>query len=86
MDDLNDSRLWAEGTKCYEQLMVVVDINDFGSWAHDSIYNEKLEAVDEMNDSRLLAQGTKCYEQLMVMIDISDFGLWAHGSRYYENL
>ena len=29
MDDMNDSRLWTQGIKCYEQLMFMVDMNDF---------------------------------------------------------
>ena len=28
VDDMNDSQLWAQGFKCYEQLRVMDDMND----------------------------------------------------------
>ena len=31
IDDMNDYRSWAQGSSCYEQHRVVVDMNDFGS-------------------------------------------------------
>ena len=31
MVDMNDSRLWAQGSRCYEQLRVVDNINDFAT-------------------------------------------------------
>ena len=33
VDDMNDSEFWAHNSWYYEQLKVVVDMNDFGSWA-----------------------------------------------------
>ena len=33
MDDMNNFGLWAQGSNCYEQLKVVVDMNDSGLWA-----------------------------------------------------
>ena len=33
IDDISYSRSLAQGFKCYEQLWVVVDMNDFESWA-----------------------------------------------------
>ena len=31
MDDMNDSRSWTKGSRCYEQHRVAVDMNDSGS-------------------------------------------------------
>ena len=31
MDDMNEFDSWAQGSRCYEQLKVVVDMNDFES-------------------------------------------------------
>ena len=31
MDDMNDSSSWAQDARCYEQLNVVVNMNDFES-------------------------------------------------------
>ena len=33
---MNDSKSWAQGSRCYEQLKVVDDMNDSGSWAQGS--------------------------------------------------
>ena len=33
MDDMNNSRLWAQGFRCYEQLRIVDDMNESKSWA-----------------------------------------------------
>ena len=30
MVDMNDSGLWAQGSKCYEQFRAMVYMNDFG--------------------------------------------------------
>ena len=30
---MNDLELWVEGSKCYEQLNIINDMNNFGSWA-----------------------------------------------------
>ena len=29
MDDMNDSRLWAQGSRFYEQFKAIDDMNDF---------------------------------------------------------
>ena len=31
MDDMNDSGSWTQGSRCYVQHRVVVDMNNFGS-------------------------------------------------------
>ena len=36
MDYMTDSRSWAKGSKCYEQLRVMVDMNNFGLWSQGS--------------------------------------------------
>ena len=33
MDYMNDLRSWAQGSKCYEQLRVVVDMDDSKLWS-----------------------------------------------------
>ena len=38
MDDMNESGLWALGSRCYEQLKVVDDIND--SWSRGLVSPE----------------------------------------------
>ena len=43
--------LWAEGSRCYERLKVVVDMNDSESWGIGSRFYEQLRFVDDMNDS-----------------------------------
>ena len=40
MDDMNNSRSWAQGFRYYEKLKAMVDMNDFELWAQDSICNE----------------------------------------------
>ena len=32
MDDMNDSKSLAQASKCYEQIRVVDEMNDFGLW------------------------------------------------------
>ena len=41
MDDMNDSMWWAQGSRCYEQLKVVNDMNNLGS--------RELSPLDAMN-------------------------------------
>ena len=40
---MNDSALLVEGSRCYEQLRIVDDRNDFRSWGQGSIYYEEHE-------------------------------------------
>ena len=42
--------MWTEGSRFYEQLRVVDDINDSRLWAQASKCSEQLKAVDDMND------------------------------------
>ena len=43
------------GSRCYEQLWVVVDMTDSGSRAQGSKYYKQLKFLDDMNDSELCA-------------------------------
>ena len=43
VDDMNDSRSWALGSRCYEYLRVMDPINDFESWPQGSIRYEQLK-------------------------------------------
>ena len=51
MDDMNNYGSWAEGSRCYESLMVVVDMNDSRLWAQGSRSYEQLRVVVNMNKS-----------------------------------
>ena len=70
MDDMSYSRLRAQGSRCYTQLLALVDFNKsrswayYRSWAQGSWCYEQLKAMDYMISSKLWAQGSKCYEQL----------------------
>ena len=50
MDDMNDSRSWAHGSRYYEQLKVVADLNNSRLWAQGSRCYEQLKVVDGMNN------------------------------------
>ena len=52
--------------------MATDDMNDFGSWGHDSKSYEQLKVVNDINYSRLWAEGYGCYEQLSIMDDMND--------------
>ena len=52
VDDMNESRLWAKASKCYEQLKFKDDTNDYWSWAYESECYEQLRAMDDMNNSK----------------------------------
>ena len=52
MVDMNDFESWAQGSWCYEYLMVIGDMSYFGSWSPDSGCYEQLMVVDNMNESR----------------------------------
>ena len=47
---MKDSRLWAQGSRFYEQLKVVGEINNFGSWSQAYRCYEQLFTVVDMND------------------------------------
>ena len=80
---MNDSKSWAQGSRYYEQLWVVVDMNDYNSWAHASNMNKPRVVID-LRDSGLWAQGSRCYEQLGAMVDMNDFESGSQGFRSYE--
>ena len=42
MDDMNNSRSWAQDSRCYEKLRVVINMNDLGSWVEGSKFYEQL--------------------------------------------
>ena len=74
MDDINDSGSWAQGSRYYTQLRVVIDMNDSRSWANDSKCYEQLKVVNDINYSRSWAKGYGCYKQLSTMDDMKDLG------------
>ena len=48
---MNYFALWAQGSRCFEQLKVVVGMKDYGLWAQGSRYNEQLRGLDDMSYS-----------------------------------
>ena len=50
LDDMNNTGLWAQDSRCYEQLRAMVDMNDFGSWVKGSRCYEQFMDVDDIND------------------------------------
>ena len=67
MVDKNESGLWAQGSRCYEQLKVIDDMNDLGS---------ELKALNAMKSSRLwMTWATPGCE--LNNVDVMDgLGLW----------
>ena len=66
--------LWAKASRCYEQLRVVDDMNDFRSWDEGSRCYEQLKVLVDMKEFKLCASGSRCYEQLKVVDDMNDLG------------
>ena len=50
MVDMNNSRSWAQGFRCYEQLNVVDDMNNTGTRAQASRYYEMLKVFIDLKD------------------------------------
>ena len=44
MEDMNDSDSWSQGSRCYEKLKAMVDMN---------VFDRELKALDALNNSRL---------------------------------
>ena len=57
MDDMNDSKLWGQGSRLYEQLYIVVEMNDYGWWAHGFKCYEQRWVVVDINKLRVLSLG-----------------------------
>ena len=57
MDDMNDFESCAKGSGSYEQIKVIVDINNSMLWAQDTRCYEKLMDMDDMKDFGSWAQG-----------------------------
>nr|CAN72922.1 hypothetical protein VITISV_035250 [Vitis vinifera] len=64
VDDMNDIRSCAQGSRCDEHLRVVNGMNYSRSSALGPKSYEQLKVVDDMKDSRSFTQGYRCYEQL----------------------
>ena len=61
-----------EGSICYKQLKVVIDMNANRLWAQGSRCNEQHRAMGDMSYSGSWAQSSRCYEQLKVVDDMND--------------
>ena len=65
---MNDFMLSAQGSRCYEQLRVVDDINDLGSY--------ELQSLDSLNNSRLRIIWTIFGRKPMTLNVMNNSGLW----------
>ena len=65
---MNDFRLQAKGTWCYEQFKDVDDMNDWMS--------HELKALDAMNNSRLRLMWTILGHEIKVLDAMKSSGLW----------
>ena len=45
---MRDLGLWGQGSRCYEQLKAMDDMNNSGSWAQGSRCYEQLRVIDDM--------------------------------------
>ena len=94
---INDSRLWAQGLRCYEYLRVMDDMNDSRSWTkgygwhkRDWVVSlslrcyEQLRARDDLNDLGSWVEHSRCYKKLRVMEDMNNSRSWAKGTQCYE--
>ena len=52
MVDMKNSRSWAWGFRCYEQLMVVDDMSHYGSYTQAFKGYKQLRVIVNMNDSK----------------------------------
>ena len=76
---MNDFRLWAQGSKYYEQLRGLDKMNELLSYV--------LKPLDSMNNSGLwMTWTTLGHERLRVVVDMNDTGPWAQGSKFYKQL
>ena len=64
--------LWAQGSRCYNELLTVDDMNDFELWAKGSRIYEQVRVVDDINDSRWWPQDSKCYVKVSIVDDMND--------------
>ena len=65
---MNDSMLSAQGSRCYEQLRVVEDMNDLGSY--------ELRSLDSLNNSRQRMIWTIFGREPMTLDVMKNLGLW----------
>ena len=68
MVNMNNSMSWAQGSKCYEQLKVVDDMNDTSSRAQASWYDVMLKAFINLKDCELWFNGSKWNKQLSAIV------------------
>ena len=68
MVDVNDSRLWAQGSRCYEQLKVVDDMDNLGCC--------ELKPQDAINNSWLRMILMNLGHEPMALIAINSSKLW----------
>ena len=47
---MNNSGLWAQGSRFYEQLNANDDMKDSSSWAQGSRFYEQIIVMDDIND------------------------------------
>ena len=83
---MNDLRLYAQGSICYEQFRVVPDRNDSRSWVLGFRCYEQGRAIRYEQLKVPWAYGSRFYGQFRAMNDMNDFGSWVQGFKCYEKL
>ena len=51
VDEMNDFRSWAQGSRYVEQLRIFIDMNDSYTWVQGSKCYEQLRAMKDMSYS-----------------------------------
>ena len=59
MDNMNDSRSWAQGSKWKEWLWVMDDVNESRLWAQGSKWKEWLRVMDMENELKVDKKETR---------------------------
>ena len=50
---MNNSKLWSQGSRCYEKLKVMANMNVSRSWAQGIRCSQQLKAMDDMTNFEL---------------------------------
>ena len=68
MVNMNDSELWAQGSRCYEQLKVMDDMNSLGSY--------EMRPLDAMNNLGIRMIWMILSHEPMSLNVMNNLGLW----------
>ena len=68
MDDMKNYRWWAQGSRCYERVEVVIDMLNLRSYEHNGL--------DGMHNSRLWMIWTILGYELKAIDSMNSLGSW----------